>query len=386
MTYDSTLVRATIPAPPPVSPTNRRLSGNLSVYIDLLRIAAALAVFLDHAGALLFPYIKYRFLLQQGNNAVAVFFILSGFVIKNSMSGKQQDWRSYFVARSSRIYSVAILALAITLIADFVGIKHNAAFYMGAKFYHPASIVEAFRYLTFSNEIWFSHVIFGTDEPYWSLGFEVSYYIFFAAVCFLSGVARLIMFLLWFLVCGPKIALYLPLWLLGVLACKYCLEPRPAMPKTVAVSGFFGSVLGCFFVAAYLSPFAVPMFYMFNLPSLEMASFVNFTLIGLLVCINMLCFDAMTGDHVFWPRRIGHGIKWLAGATFTLYLVHQPLLAMIAAVKPESAKNFSLGVACCLAVLLMALAVAELGERRKRVFAQAIWSVKNFTKGHNHKP
>jgi peptidoglycan/LPS O-acetylase OafA/YrhL len=351
---------------------HQRLSGSLSVYIDLLRIVAAIAVFMDHAGNLLFPYVKHRLILQQGNDAVAVFFVLSGFVIFYSTSGERRDLRSYFVARSSRIYSVALLALAITVIADVIGMSQDPAVYTNAKIYRPETIIDAVRYLTFTNEIWFSQILFGTDGPYWSLSFEVSYYVFFAAICFLSGKVRLITILLWFLICGPKIALYLPLWWLGVIACKYSLRPRDPLPRAVAIGGLIGSVAGYLFVSAWLSPIAVPMFFMFDLPGLEIASFLNFMLIGLLVCINIICFDAVAGDRAFWPAGIEHGIKWLAGATFTLYLVHQPLMAMMAALRPNSSAHFIAGAICCLAVLLMALVLAEFGERRKRVYSRAI--------------
>jgi peptidoglycan/LPS O-acetylase OafA/YrhL len=255
--------------------------------------------------------------------------------------------------------------------------SHEPAVYVNAKFYRPESVIDAIRCLTFTNEIWFSHAIFGSNEPYWSLGFEVSYYIFFAVVCFSSGKLRLIAILLWFLVCGPKIALYLPLWLLGVFACKFGLRHRLPLARLMALAGFIGSIAGYFFLSATLSPVAVPMFYMFNLPSLELASFLNFMLVGLLACTNILCFDALTGDRRFWPRGLEHGIKWLAGATFTLYLVHQPLLAMMAAVRPDASQHFLVGSACCLIVLVIVLALAELGERRKRVFARSIWMMTN---------
>jgi peptidoglycan/LPS O-acetylase OafA/YrhL len=357
----------------------QKLSGNLSVYIDLLRVAAALAVFLDHAGNLIFPHIKDRFIFQQSNNAVALFFVLSGFVINYSTSGKQRNVRSYFVARSSRIYSVALLALAVTIIADVIGMSHDPAIYLNAKFYRPESIIDAIRCLTFTNEIWFSHAIFGSNEPYWSLGFEVSYYIFFALICFSSGRLRLMAILLWFLVFGPKIALYLPLWLLGVFACKFGLRHRPPLARAMALAGFTASIAGYLFLSASLSPVAVPMFYMFNLPSLELASFLNFLLVGVLACINILCFDALTGDRKFWPRGLEHGIKWLAGATFTLYLVHQPLLTMMAALRPDGSRHVLLGCFYCLVVLVIALALAELGERRKRAFARIIWMMTNYS-------
>jgi peptidoglycan/LPS O-acetylase OafA/YrhL len=342
----------------------------MSIYLDLLRFTAAAAVFLGHAGGLIFPAMRHGFLFQQEDNAVAVFFVLSGFVISHVVWGKERDFRSYFVARASRIYSVAILALVITAVCDRIGAGYNPGYYGMQKFYHPETVAAAIRCLTFTNELWFSHSVFGTNEPYWSLGFEVWYYAWFAAICFLSGKLRVVAAVLWFVLCGPKIGIYLPLWLIGVVAHRHTLRGNQKLGFVIAVAGIFLSVIVYVCISAFLSPLTLSMFFIFDLPNLEFASFVNFTLIGVLVYINIVAFDALAGDKPFWPRAAANGIRWLAGASFTLYLLNQPILMMISSLFPAVSRHLLLGLCACSATFVLILGAAELGERRKKIFAR----------------
>ena len=56
-----------------------------------------------------------------GNDAVMVFFVLSGFVIAYVADKKERTPRDYFVSRFARLYSVVVPALLLTAIADFLG-------------------------------------------------------------------------------------------------------------------------------------------------------------------------------------------------------------------------------------------------------------------------
>ena len=135
----------------PSDRTKRPLSRNVSIYLDLLRLVAAFAVFLGHANSFFFPGTHYMpFILGHQREAVAVFFVLSGFVIRFVVIEKEGDWTKYLIARLARIYSVAILAVFLTLIVDTLGIHYNSSYYNSALFYAPASIGSALKYLSFT--------------------------------------------------------------------------------------------------------------------------------------------------------------------------------------------------------------------------------------------
>ena len=213
MTEDTS---AAIWAPVEQRKGQRGLSHNLSVYLDLLRLLAAMAVFFGHARDYTTPWLP-SLIASEARDAVAVFFVLSGFVISFVVNEKEHSWRAYLTARAARIYSVAVLALLITLVCDTIGTLYNPNRYFELRFYNSGNWIDLFKNITFLNELWFQHSVFGTNGPYWSLGFEVWYYIFFGLIYFLPVRFKLPAVVLWILVCGPKIALYLPLWLMGVI-------------------------------------------------------------------------------------------------------------------------------------------------------------------------
>src|ERR1700761_1583770 len=97
------------------------LTREASLYLDVVRIAAALLVFLAHFAE---PWASGKLFWQIGpfnGDAVIVFFVLSGFVIAHATTQNERSAAVYFVNRASRMYSVAVPAIVLTLACDFVG-------------------------------------------------------------------------------------------------------------------------------------------------------------------------------------------------------------------------------------------------------------------------
>ena len=93
---------------------------NLSIYLDLVRFLAALMVFVVHAnyerftgGLPLLWHFK-----DLGNDAVMVFFVLSGFVIAYVAAHKERTIEEYAASRFARLYSVVVPALILTMLLD----------------------------------------------------------------------------------------------------------------------------------------------------------------------------------------------------------------------------------------------------------------------------
>jgi peptidoglycan/LPS O-acetylase OafA/YrhL len=199
----------------------------------------------------------------------------------------------------------------------------------------------------------------------------VAYYALFAFLMFLPGKIRYVMVIAWFLVAGPKIALYLPLWLIGVGTYKILATKHMRMPASVAGLAFILPVIVYIFLWHKMAETVIPIYQLAPLGQ-ELWSFCFFTLTGILAAMNILAFHALVRDHAFWPDVAARWIRWAAGASFTLYLVHQPLIVAAAAIFPITAKHGLYGGIACLAILALAFGVAELGERRKRFFAKPI--------------
>src|SRR5678810_815746 len=120
-----------------------------SLFLDAARFVAACAVVLHHAfsSGYLEPPIHVN-----GRTAVMVFFVISGFVIAYVSDTVERDYRSYVIARVSRIYSVAIPALLLTLLADSIGMRIDDSWYVAAA--HEHILARLLISLIFMNESW----------------------------------------------------------------------------------------------------------------------------------------------------------------------------------------------------------------------------------------
>ena len=91
----------------------------LSVYLDLVRFAAALTVMLHHVWPTVFPD---RPLPWPGHDAVVVFFVLSGLVIAHAVDRPGRTVADYCQHRIARIGPVAFPALLLSAaIAPWTG-------------------------------------------------------------------------------------------------------------------------------------------------------------------------------------------------------------------------------------------------------------------------
>lgn len=342
----------------------RMLSHNLSIYLDLLRLIASMVVFINHSRNFILPALPTA--LAHGREAVAMFFVLSGFVICFVVSEREKSWRAYLVARVARIYPVAVVTIVLTIILDSIGTYINPSHYdiLNRKFhfYHPIDLWSAIRYLTFSNQLWFEHVIFGTDEPYWSLGFEVWYYILFGVAVFIVSPAKTIIIAILAIICGPKILLFFPLWFLGVLGYKI-IASEVTLPKSGAILLFCLSIITVAIIIRSFGARVTDMYHTYG-PMQESINFIYFTLIGLAITTNLIAFDSMSKGVRVWPLNVGLAIRWAAGSSFTLYLAHQPIEVFLSAFVGVKPSLFQ-GLVCMILTIIIVLSVAELGERRK---------------------
>lgn len=341
------------------------MSPRLSVLLDVVRLAAAAAVLCTHLSYLLLSDMPL-WLSRHGPEAVSVFFVLSGFVIAYSCDRKPTCWRAYAKARAARLYSVVLPVLLVVIIIDSLGRSYNPAWYSSHSFVGPEPTLHSLStILTFTNELWFRHVVVGSSEPFWSLGFEVAYYLLFGILLFSRGVARYGLCVAWALLVGFKILLYLPIWLTGVVAWRIVRTGVPVLSVK----------------AAWLILMLVPLTYslwragfggqdaQFDWTSTTsaLASAGYHLVIGLLVAAAIIALNIVTREKPAFAPSVARPAQWLAGASFTLYLLHQPLIAFAAATTSPAAPPL-LKFAVVVAILIVVLIIAELGERRKAAY------------------
>jgi len=127
-----------------------------------------------------------------GHQAVMIFFVLSGFLVGGSVITALQkgkwSWRGYLLRRMTRLWVVLIPALLLTLLWDKLGYAHAPTGYEGAyrELYHSGptpSIPSDWSICTFLGNTFFLQTIlvpcFGTNGPLWSLANEFWYYLLF---------------------------------------------------------------------------------------------------------------------------------------------------------------------------------------------------------------
>lgn len=339
------------------------LSEPLSVYLDLLRVGAALAVLAGHVESTF--GIDLGLLGDHPSEAVAVFFVLSGFLIANAADRPDLDWRRFLSARLARLYSVVLVVVPFGLALDWLGATINPAHYAALPSTDPLDLL---RILTFTNEVWFSHIFPGSNEPYWSLGFEAPYYLLFGLALLLRGRLRTISVTLWIVLVGPKIALYAPLWLIGVATHRLVTSSLLADRISSGLAWPLCAVSALAYILLRYPLFhSAPGIFHFDAWRSVLESALYFHLIGLTVALSIIAVSRL--DPSASPNTaLAAFIHYAAGATFTLYLCHLPLLNVMLALYPQAHGNALLALASGSAVLVAAFLLAELGERRKSGF------------------
>lgn len=303
-----------------------------SVYLDIVRFAAAVLVYLWHS--------NQRFLTQSilpasdlGHSSVIVFFVLSGFVIAYITDTKESIFSDFAASRFARVYSVALPAIVITLVLDSIGRVLYPAIYVYPFDHFFARIAGS---VLMANEVWLISITSFSNVPYWSICYEWWYYVTFAMVTFLPFRTGLVIAILTMIVIGPKLILLAPVWWTGVLLYRWRQLLRISLfCSWVMVAGSIGGMV---------------LFHHFDVMLLSeklLASLIGDRLLVELAFSKRVFADYLLAILVFINfagvrNVVAHGgglllaiatpVRFFANFTFTLYLLHQPLFLFWSAV------------------------------------------------------
>lgn len=213
------------------------LSPGKSNFLNFLRWTAALVVVLGHADMYLGQFgggdprrwASFGYMGAHSHAAVMIFFVLSGYVVAYAAGKKNESgnygFRDYFLDRWSRIYSVLLIAIAFTLVIDFVG-RSLSPVYLNPGFMPQSGFVVRVLANIFALQGIQGHRIqLGSNPALWSIGYEFIFYLLYGMLFFRGQlfsrrwVAPLI-FTIVLVVIGWKMAVYFGVWLLGVLAYR----------------------------------------------------------------------------------------------------------------------------------------------------------------------
>jgi peptidoglycan/LPS O-acetylase OafA/YrhL len=327
---------------------------------DALRAVAAMLVMSSHVRDVFLTGWRpalgpvswlFYVLTSFGHPAVIVFFVLSGFWITKVVIERQEAgtfaWGGYALDRLSRLWVVLLPALALGAAADFVTFRvlHFPPPGFGAQSI-PADVDTHLTPTWFAANALFLQGLyapaFGSNGPLWSLTNEFWYYLWFPALHLVVATRRVT----------------IPV----VLALLTAMLFRPLLPGFVCwlcgsalyvASRRYGGLKAQWGLIAWV-PFLVLFF-------LDRPTDSKLRDIALAIAAAPAFWWAMS-----WRFRRGAAIAaYGAGSSFSLYVVHFPLLALTAAViglharlQPSAAT-----IGGCLA-LMAALTLAAWGFSR----------------------
>jgi len=344
------------------------LARPLSLYLDCCRLLAAVLVVISHYG----PYGVItrgaaHWVPDLGREAVIVFFVLSGFVIAYTTEHKNPSLRGYAIARATRIYSVALplvlLAFGAALALVWSGHIPARQLYEASKpwLYLPL-------HLLFMGELWTISEAPPLLGPYWSLGYEVWYYVLFGALFYLRGARSVVAAGSILLFVGPKLWLLLPVWASGVWLYHWQKAHVPA--RRAALAGWVASLV--LLVLFKLSGSDVFLRALarehWPFPAVPLRS-ADRVLADYVVCVLVLLnFWCAKGVGFLGLLRVERPVRVLASYTFTLYLVHALVMGLWLRLYRHDAQSVVDIAALSVLIVAATWVVGQLTERRKHWF------------------
>lgn len=303
-----------------------------AILISVLRGLAALQVAAAHLRAQLFPGLKgmedptfwyqaLAFMTGFAHQAVVVFFLLSGWLVGGSLLNKLHQPRAmadYAIDRITRLWVVLIPAFLLTLAIGALTQQVDpsvASFARDNAYSGTAFIGNLFGLQDMAVPR------FGGNFPLWSLANEIWYYMLFPLLVLplcgktiLGRAAALLAVVLAACYLNGNILLYLPVWLLGVAFSRIRIDASAAqrclMLAILAVLSVYFRLTG-------------------SNDILDASSFVQDMMfsIAFLPLLSSLQFKADYSQP--WVRLASTAGARLAAFSFTLYVVHVPLLTLL---------------------------------------------------------
>ncbi len=303
-------------------------------FLDLSRWIAAFIVFAGHLHELLLsPYEQveqqnilvavFYFVIGLSSEAVMVFFVLSGFLIggKNLARAKTGsfDFSSYCVDRISRLYVVLLPAVLIGYFLDIIGSSYfpEAGLYKLLSYHvvteHLDSSILIGNLLMLQS---FYTTVIGSNLPLWSLSFEFWFYLLFGlliVIIFENKQSqwkfwKIILALMIILLLGYKFILYFLIWCIGL---SIAFLNRKIIKNPIIA------------IIPFISVLIISRFHLITIQYLsDLLAAISFG-------IFLLSMKEINNSFLYRTKKIN---SVLAGFSYSLYLLHYPLILFLLSV------------------------------------------------------
>lgn len=318
-----------------MSPTSTRLHA-----LDGLRGVAAVIVLVHHSlltvPALAAPYYSIHVdgfaailaytplhLLWAGTEAVYLFFVLSGLVLALSVGSPRFSWAAYFPSRLVRLYLPVIAAVAFAAVVFAVFPRD-----LGAESIWIERRPDTMTWAAALSDVTLLGGVSGTVSPLWSLQWEVLFSLLLPLYIYLArrtpAWVQLVAYAILSTagVLGQNGALtFLPMFGIGVALA----EVWDALGERIQAAGPRRRI--GFAVSATTAAVLLTSSYWMLLPVLG-ASARAVTLVPTLAGVTIVIIAAA---HVPAMTKIltMRPVLWLGAISFSLYLIHEPIVIAI---------------------------------------------------------
>tara|TARA_R110002096_G_scaffold91625_9_gene207289 strand:+ start:1798 stop:2790 length:993 start_codon:yes stop_codon:yes gene_type:complete len=302
---------------------------------------------------------------NYGHDAVIIFFVLSGYVIAYVSDRRHGNFRSYFSARLSRLLSVMLPVMLLTILLDATGSRLDSYVYGTVPTDRPVQRIAS--NLFFLSQSFGHNLKFFSNGPMWSLSYEFWYYAIFGLWVYLpKGKARFFGVAAAACIAGTKILLLFPIWLLGVAA--YHLHQQKNLRFHGSVTILAWSCIAILLLALNQVPGLLSI-----QQSLSLNDGLGFSkylytdyLTGLAVFAGVVMLNPRSSKLV--SDNLKANIRKIAGATFPLYLLHVPLILFIASITPQLSSHPLLATISAFVTIYVCYRITPLTEAINRIF------------------
>lgn len=306
-----------------------------------IRGIAALAVFIGH----LYWFYKTEWNLESGyfipflwhNEAVDLFFILSGFILNwvYCCGNRAINWKSYLKARVGRIMPLYYLTLAVFLAIPVWSFLRHGFKYIGADYFRDL----------IPNLLMISGILSGIyttyNIPAWSIGIEFFCYLLIFPLLFIAS-AHLYKF-------NYRKILYISIITLSTIALiivhNKALQNNIELNRTnqhfwnsaQLLRGIFGFTCGYFLCSLFENnKLIIPDIKIINIimsigiccMALSRISFIENNSLMILIFPVIVYFSAYDLGFFSYLFKIGL-FQWLGERTYSLYMWHWPVMSFI---------------------------------------------------------
>ncbi len=300
------------------------INQRLALSLDVARAAAASYVVLHHIALTRGWGHGAGLLLRFGQEAVIVFFLLSGFVIFANEHERAFQPEGYLIRRIRRIYPpmLAAMALSVAIAADNGTLLRE---FSGAEL--VGNLLNLQDVSSLKPGVWFD--AFMGNDPLWSLSYELAFYLVFpftlrlhktnSHASHIIGLVCCLAFLsyLWAPNHLSLVAAYFQIWWLGAMIADAYMRGRRDARSVAVPLGYLVLLAGIAGAAVAVQGYAGLGVYPF-------------------LMVRHFAFAALMATLLFGPfgrhlaalaSQLGSPARKIAGISYGLYVLHFPIIA-----------------------------------------------------------